>query len=380
MALPYDVIVIGVGSMGSAACYHLARRGVRVLGLEKFDIPHGNGSSTGFSRMIRMSYHEHPDYVPLLRSAFELWHELESESGQKLLYLTGGLYMGPAEGETVGGALRAARKFSLPFELFDHAALRRRFPQFHVPEDFVGMLETNAGFVLPEASVAAHALLALRHGAELHGREAVARWSANAAGVEVVTERATYQAGRLVFCGGAWTDQLVRDLGVPLRVTRQVLGWVWPKNPEAFELGRLPVWAIDYLDGTSHYGFPMMPDNPGFKVAHHSPAQTVDPDAVPRALLPGDEDTFRILLRKQIPDADGPLLSLRTCLYTNSPDSHFIIDRHPEDFRVLLACGFSGHGFKFATVVGKVLSDLAADGSTPHPIGFLGLARLRRPS
>src|SRR5580698_544528 len=189
MAAHYDVIVIGVGAMGSAACYHLARRGVRVLGLEQFDIPHGNGSSTGFSRMIRMSYHEHPDYVPLLQSAFKLWHELEAESGQKLMHLTGGLYMGPAEGETVGGAVRAARKFSLPFELFDHATLRRRFPQFHVPEEFVGMLEPNAGFVIPEASVAAHALLALGHGAELHGREAVTGWSANASGVEVVTDR-----------------------------------------------------------------------------------------------------------------------------------------------------------------------------------------------
>lgn len=215
MSAPYDVIVIGVGSMGSAACHHLARRGVRVLGLEKFDIPHGNGSSTGFSRMIRMSYHEHPDYVPLLQSAFSLWRELESDSGQTLMHLTGGLYLGPPDGETVGGALRAARKFSLPFELLDRPALLRRFPQFRLPENFVGMLEQNAGFVLPEKSVAAHAWLALRHGAELHGQEEVVRWSADGAGVQVFTERGTYRAARVVFCGGAWTDRLVRDLGVP---------------------------------------------------------------------------------------------------------------------------------------------------------------------
>ena len=377
MGPTYDVIVIGLGAMGSATCYHLARRGHRVLGLERFDIPHANGSSTGFSRMIRMSYHEHPDYIPLLRSSFELWRTLEAQSGETLLHLTGGLYLGPPDGDLVGGAVRAAEKFSLPHTVLDRAELHQRFPQFSVPEDFVGMLEENAGFVLPERAIAAHALLAMRLGAELHGQEAVEHWETNGASVKVVTAKNVYHAGKIIFCGGAWTDHLVRDLGVPLLVTRQVLGWVWPKRPELFERGRIPVWNIDALDGTVHYGFPMMADNPGFKLAHHSPGAPVNPDTVPRSVLPGDEGTFRGVLRRYIPDADGPLLSLRTCLYTNSPDKHFIVDRHPMHERVILACGFSGHGFKFAPVIGDALADLATKGVTAHPIDFLGLQRLQ---
>ncbi|MDB6128218.1 MAG: N-methyl-L-tryptophan oxidase, partial [Verrucomicrobia bacterium] len=191
----------------------------------------------------------------------------------------------------------------------------------------------------------------------------------------VVTHRGTYQAERVVFCGGAWTDRLVQDLGVSLRVTRQTLGWVWPKTPARFELGRFPVWVIDRLDGSCHYGFPMMPDNPGFKIAHHSPGLDADPDSLVRTVLPGDEESFRPVLRTQIPEADGPLLSLRVCMYTNSPDGNFIVDRHPEKSRVILACGFSGHGFKFATVLGQVLADLATKEKTAHPIEFLGLGR-----
>jgi len=373
----YDVIVVGLGAMGSAACRHLAGRGVRVLGLEKFDIPNSNGSSHGFSRMIRMAYNEHPDYVPLLKSTFALWHELEAESGQKLFHVTGGLYIGPPDGQTVGGSLLAAKTFGLPYELLDRATLRRSFPQFTVREDFVGMLEENAGFILPEKAVAAHALLALRDGAELHGHESVKAWSADDSGVRVTTDRGEYHAGRIVFCGGAWSDKLVRDLGVPLRVTRQVLGWVWPKKPEAFGLDRLPVWMIDHLDGSCHYGFPMMPDNPGFKLAHHHPGLPTDPDTVQRTPMPEDEQTFRPTLQTQIPDADGPLLSLRICLYTSSPDSHFIIDQHPAHSRVILACGFSGHGFKFSPVVGQVLADLAINGKTDHEIGLFCLGRFR---
>lgn len=378
MSRTFDVIVVGLGTMGSAACYHLASRGVRVLGLEQFDIPHARGAGHGFSRVIRTAYHEHPDYVPLLRSSFVLWHQLETESGQRLIYITGGLYMGEQDG-LPGQARAAASEHGVPYELLDHAALARRFPQFTLPESFIGMLEPNAGFVIPERAIAAHAGLALRHGAELRGREAVLRWTADTGGVSVTTNRDTYQAGRVIFCGGAWSERLVADLGVPLRVTRQALGWVWPKRPELFALGRLPVWTIENPGGEGlHYGFPMMPDNPGFKLAHHWPGQPVDPDAASREPMAGDEESFRGVLRTMIPEADGPLLSLRICLYTNSPDSHFIIDRHPVHENVVLACGFSGHGFKFSTVVGQALADLATSGRSEHPIGFLGLSRLRR--
>lgn len=373
----FDVIVVGVGAMGSSACYHLARRGVRVLGLEQFDIPHALGSSHGASRMIRMAYYEHPDYVPLLRRAYELWDELEQVSGQKLLYRTGGLYMGPLEGEIVGGAIRSARAHGLAHEVLDREEIRRRFPQFQIPEQWVGLMEAEAGFLVPERVISAYAQAALRAAAELRGREAVIDWSAGSQGVTVRTSRAEYRAAHLAFCGGPWTAKLLRDLRLQLSVTRQVLGWVWPKDPGAFALGRLPVWAIDHLDGTINYGFPMINDVPGFKLAHHAPGPVTDPDRVARDVQPGDEDTFRPLLRTMIPSADGPLLSMKVCLYTNTPDGHFILDRHPAHDNVTIACGFSGHGFKFASVIGEILADLTLKGSSELPARFLGLHRFK---
>lgn len=371
----YDVIVIGVGAMGASACYHLACRGVRVLGLEQFDIPHALGSSHGQSRMIRLAYYEHPDYVPLLKRAYELWHQLEATSGQKLLHITGGIYMGPREGAVVGGSLGAARRHALAHELLGRRELGRRYPQFEVPDDFVGLYEPQAGFLLPERTVAAYANAALGAGASLHGREPVIDWKAGNNAVTVRTPRGTYEAGHLVFCGGAWSGRLLEDLGVTLTVTRQVMGWVWPREPDLFALGRLPVWAIDLLDETIYYGFPMMSDVPGLKVAHHGPGAVADPDRVARDPLEGDEQTFRPVLRNMIPAGDGPLLSMKVCLYTNSPDHHFVIDRHPMHDRVTVACGFSGHGFKFASVVGEILADYATGGSTALPAQFLKIDR-----
>jgi sarcosine oxidase len=374
----HDVIVIGIGAMGASTCHHLARRGVSVLGLEQFDIPHSLGSSHGSSRMIRLAYYEHPDYVPLLRRAYELWEQLEAVSGQKLLHLTGGLYMGPPDGGTVAGSLKSARQHGLPHELLNRDELRRRFPQFNVPDNWMGLYESRAGFLTPERVIAAYALAALRAGATLHGREKVVGWKSDNRGVIVQTTRGEYHANHLIFCGGAWSGTLIQDLGVQLKVTRQVMAWVWPSDPEPFALGRLPVWAIDHLDGTIHYGFPMVCDIPGLKVAHHGPGAPADPDTVNRQEQSGDQETFRPFLRQMIPSADGPLLSMKVCLYTHSPDSHFIIDRHPLHERVTLACGFSGHGFKFASVVGEILADLATHGRTELPTEFLQLNRSRR--
>lgn len=375
----HDVIVIGTGAMGSSACMHLARRGVRVLGLDRFGVPHEMGSSHGHSRMIRLSYSEHPDYVPLLRRAYELWRELERDSGRSLLHITGGVYMGRAEGEFLSGARRAAEEHGLEHEVLDRDALRRRYPQFEVPEDFAAFYEPAAGLLIPEAVIAAQAELALRAGAELHGHEPVAHWAPDGSGYRVETRRGTYRAQKLVICGGAWAGRLLRDLGAGVLPTRQVLGWVWPQEPALFESGRLPVWAIDAPDLDPpglYYGFPMRPEAPGFKVARHAPGPPADPDVMDRrAFTPEDEAEVRAVLRSYIPRANGPLLALRTCLYENSADSHFIIDRHPAHPGVVVACGFSGHGFKFASVVGEVLADLTLTGCTPHPVGFLRLGR-----
>lgn len=378
MAAPWDVIVVGLGALGSSACWQMARRGMRVLGLEQFGIPHAFGSSHGDSRMIRLCYAEHPDYVPLLVRAYELWRELERVSERRLLHVTGGLYIGAPEGAFVAGAERAARAHGLPHEMLDAGAIRRRHPQFHVSPPAVALYEPNAGLILAERAVATQAEQALRAGAELHGFEAVTEWRSGAGEIEVETSRGHYRAERLCVCGGPWSDRLLGDLGVRLRVTRQVVGWVWPRKPECFLPSNFPVWAIEEPDCALTYGFPLIAERPGLKVGRHAPGPETSPDTIDRTPRAEDESEFRAPLARSLPDADGPLLTLQVCMYTNTPDGHFIVDRHPRDPRVFLACGTSGHGFKFASVLGEVLADLAAE-RTPSPsIGFLGLERFAR--
>ena len=378
MGETYDVIVVGVGAMGSAACCALARRGARVLGIERFDIPNALGSSHGLSRMIRLCYYEHPDYVPLLRRAYELWRRLEQESGQKLLHVTGGVYIGRAGDELVTGSRASAQRHHLAHEFLHRAQLEARFPQFQLPDDYVALYEPMAGWLAPERVVATFAEHAMRRGARLHARESVRNWSVDSSSVSVTTDRAAYRAGRLIFCGGPWSGPLLRDLQIELTVTRQVMTWVWPIRPERFEDGRLPVWAVGHDDGTLHYGFPLSRGDGGvgLKLAHHARGAVTDPDRVARDALEDDECDVRDFIKNFLPDADGPLLAQRVCLYTNSRDSHFILDLHPRHpDRVILACGFSGHGFKFASVIGEALADLATRGATDLPIDFLSLRR-----
>lgn len=376
MGKSFDIIVIGVGAMGAPTCYQLASRGVRVLGIEQFDIPHDRGSHHGESRMIRSAYYEEPRYVPLLKRAYELWDELEAASGKKILYRVGGLYMGPPEGTLIKGAALSAAAHQLAHEKLSWRDLRQRYPQFVVPESWGAIFESEAGFLAPEEAVRTYAASAQARGAEIHTREILRSWNAGEKHVVVVTDWAEYHADRVIFTGGAWTAKLVSDLGVPLQVTRQVLGWVSPIRPELFQLGDFPAWAIDSLDGGVYYGFPMMPGRPGLKLAHHHPSGTVfDPDDPSREPRAEDENDFRQCLTKYIPAGNGPVEQMRICLYTNSPDHNFIIDRHPDHANVTIACGFSGHGFKFASVIGEILADLATTGSTKHAIDFLSLKR-----
>jgi len=372
----FNVIVIGVGAMGASTCFHLARRRIKVLGLEQFDIPHTQGSSHGYTRMIRKAYFEHPNYVPLLHRAYALWDELEAISGRRILHRVGGVFMGPAGKTLVGGALAAAGLHHLPHELLTADELRRRWPQFVVPDDWHAFFEPDSGFLLPERAIATYAELAMRHGAEIHGQEPVRLWKREGGHYVVSTDRGTYLAERLIFCGGAWSGKLLDQLGVHLKVTRQVLAWVWPKEPAQFELGQIPVWGIDSLDGGLYYGFPMIDESPGFKLAHHLPTENaVDPDTVSRTPQPADREGIRKILATFLPAADGPLLSLKTCLYTNTPDGHFIIDHYPDHPGVQIACGFSGHGFKFASVIGAALADASVTGEIDPDWDFLGLSR-----
>jgi sarcosine oxidase len=373
----HDVIVAGLGGMGSAAAYHLAARGARVLGLERFGPAHSLGSSHGGSRIIRQSYFEGPAYVPLLLRAYELWEALAADSGRDLIMLTGGLMAGHPETRTVSGSRLSAEQWGLPHEMLTAAEIRRRFPTLTPAADEVALYERRAGFVRPEETVAAHLGLAGRAGAQLRFREPVLRWETlpGGRGVRVATAQGTYTAGHLVVCPGAWAPGLLGDLGVAFTVERQVQFWFEPTGGTGpFTPGRHPVYIWEYADpaegGTSQiYGFPAV-DGPGggAKVAFFRRGVPCTPDGVDRTVHPPEVATMAAHLAPRIPALPGRFLRGEPCLYTTTADEHFVIAPHPAHEAVTVACGFSGHGFKFVPVVGEILADLALDGATRHPI------------
>ena len=371
----YDVIIVGLGAMGSATAYHLARRGVKVLGIDRFGVPNNMGSSSGDFRAIRSSYYEHPDYVPLLETAYQNWRDIESESGLSIIQLTGGLYIGSSESELVAGSLRAACEHKLPHELLSHRDLSLRYPQFTLPDNYIALYEEGAGIIRPQIAISAFAESARNHGAVLHTNEKILEWASSDSGMRLITDQHEYFADRIVFCAGPWTDSLLADLGVPLIVTRQVTGWVQPARPELFGKEMFPTWALDHREGEIYYGFPILSNMQAMKVANHTRGAITDADQVNRHTSSADEESYLPMLRTVLPDAMGSVVETNVCMYTNSTDSHFIIDSHPLFENVFLACGFSGHGFKFASVVGEVLADLATDGRTNLPIEFLRLSR-----
>jgi sarcosine oxidase len=370
----YDVIVIGVGGMGSAAVYHLARRGARVLGLERYDIPHDLGSSHGVNRIIRLAYAEHPAYVPLLRRAYELWREIELHAGERLLFITGSVDAGLPQGETVTGSLLSCQTHHLPHEVLDAGALHRRFPGYRLPSDMVAVYQSDGGFVLSERAIVAHVTAAHALGADIRAREPVDTWEAIGDGVRVRTSHGTYEASRLVVTAGPWAATLVAALGPVAIPERQVLLWAHPQRPDHFRLGAFPVFNLEAAEGR-FYGFPVY-SVPGFKIGrYHHRRQSGDADATDRGCYPDDEVVLREGIRRYFPDADGPTMAMKTCLFTNSPDEHFILDVLPGQTQVSVAAGFSGHGFKFCSVVGEIMAELALDGGTRHDLSLFRLSR-----
>lgn len=371
----YDVIVAGLGSHGSAAAYELARRGARVLGLEAFARAHALGSSVGITRVIRLSYFEHPDYVPLLLRAWDLWLERERDADEELLTQTGGVYVGPPGAETVMGALRSARQHGLPHELLGPGDLMRRFPAFQLEPSSIGMHEEKAGLLWSERSVAAHLRLAERFGAVLNFSEPVRSWRRSGNGIEVRTDMGTHAAAKLIVAAGAWNASLLPEIARHLEVERVPLFWFEPRaNLERFRLQVLPVYLIETdWDGT-FYGFPYF-DDQGLKVARHHSGVLTDPDIMDRTARADDEERVRRFVRAHLPGADGMLRNSKVCMYTNTPDKHFLLGAYPGSSEVLYASACSGHGFKFSTVIGEVLADLALQGTTRHSIGFLSAAR-----
>jgi sarcosine oxidase len=375
----YDVIVAGLGGMGSAAAYQLAGRGRRVLGLERYTPAHDRGSSHGQSRIIRQAYFEDPSYVPLLLRAYELWELLERETGDDLMTLTGGLMIGPPDSRTFTGSIATADEYGLPYEVYDAAELKHRYPVFEPTENTVALFEAKAGFVRPEAAVKAHLDRATAMGADLKFGEEILTWEPTASGVLVETASGTYEAGRLIVTAGAWAPKLLADLGLPLEVTRQILFWFDPVGGvEPFLSNRFPVFIWEPEDGNSFYSIPAH-DGPegGVKVAFfRADGKPADPDTIDREVHDEEIDFIRSYLAKYVPALDGQLLYARTCMYTNTPDEHFVISAHPEHPQVAIAAGFSGHGFKFCGVVGEILADLVTEGETNHPIDLFSPTRL----
>jgi len=375
--MSYDVIVVGVGGMGSATAFQLARRGQRVLGLERFDIPHSMGSSHGISRIIRLPYYEHSDYVPLLKRAFVLWREIETLSGQELLVITGSIDAGREDGELFGGALASARLHELPHEVLTGAEVNARYPGYNLPSTLRAVFQPQGGLLASERAIVAHVNAAMSFGAEIHARERVLGWDAHPGGegVVVTTDRGRYEAERLILTAGAWIGELasiVRRLAI---AERQVLAWLHPKRPEWFTRERFPVFNIDVEEGR-YYGFPIY-EVPGFKFGrYHHRGENCAPDLLRREADQADEALLRQFADRYFPQGNGPTMALRACMFTNTPDEHFIIDHHPAHKQVVVASPCSGHGYKFCSVIGEILADLATgDGSTEHDIGFLRLAR-----
>jgi sarcosine oxidase len=371
----YDVIVVGIGGMGSAAAWQLARRGQRVLGLERFDIPHAHGSSHGVSRIIRLPYYEDPAYVPLLRRAFELWREAEAATGAELLVTTGSIDAGPEDDALFQGALASARQHGLPHEVLTGAQVNERFPGYRLPAALRAVYQPDGGLIASERAIVAHVGAAQSHGADIRARERVLDWSPDGDGVTVTTDKGRYQAGRLVLTTGAWAGEMARPLAGLAVPERQVLAWLQPHRPAWFGPDRFPVFNLQVAEGR-YYGLPIY-EVPGFKFGrYHHRNETGAPDTVLREPDAIDEALLRDFAGRYFPDGCGPTMALRACMFTNTPDEHFILDHHPDHRQVVLASPCSGHGYKFCSVIGEILADLATgDGTTRHEIGFLRFGR-----
>lgn len=375
-----DVIVLGLGAMGSAACFHIAHRGKSVLGLDRFRPPHDRGSTHGGTRMIRQAYGEGADYVPLVLRAYELWEKLERDAGMRLLFTNGGLVFGSPDGRLIQSTLAAARQHAISCAILDKRETHRRFPPIALLPGEVAVHDLRAGYLLPEECVRAHLHLAAGHGAELHFDEEVLSWKAEPSGVQVTTQRAVYRAERLIVVAGPWAGESLQGL-LPLKVTRQVMAWMEPNGGiDPFLPGCFPVFLGESDDGRPAYGFPSI-DGPGggIKVAIHGSVQECTPANVDRTVTGQDTAELTEKVSRRIPSLRGRVLRAQTCLYTMTPDEHFIVGQHPQYEPVSIACGFSGHGFKFSSVVGEVLADLALTSRTSSPIEMFSPLRFKDP-
>lgn len=377
-AREYDVIVVGLGGMGSATLYHLAKPGVRVLGLEQFSPLHDRGSSHGDSRIIRETYFEHPLYVPLVQRAHELWRALEESSKSSLLTVAGGLMIGPPDGSVVSGTLRSAREHNLPHEILSPKEIAKRFPAFSVNPDVVAVLDPRAGYLDPEACTKAHLELAEHSGAAAHFNERVLAWSAGGDGVRVDTVAGQYKSEKLILSAGSWINSLLGELRLPLEIERQTVSWFEAPAPAAnYQSSRFPIYAYEFKAGVICYGFPELAKGVKASVMHDG-AIFRRPGEIDRTVTEAqDLRPLRSALRDVLPDLSrSPVRDSTTCIFTNTPDHDFVIDFHPEHPNVLISSPCSGHGFKFASAIGELQADLVTTGSSRFDLTPFRLDRL----
>ncbi|GIF18102.1 sarcosine oxidase [Actinoplanes tereljensis] len=374
----YDVIVVGLGGMGSATALQLASRGTKVLGLEKYGPAHDRGASHGGSRITRQSYFESPEYVPLLLRAYDLFDQLATDSGRDVITLTGGLMIGHPDTRTVAGSRASAEQWGLQHEILDAGEIRRRFPTLAPKPDEIALYEAKAGFVRPEATVAANLEVAAKRGADLRFHEPMTSWEAAGDGVRVTTAKGSYTAGQLVITPGPWAPELLADLGVPFSIERLVQFWFRPRGGVApFQPDRHPIYIWEDVSGDQIYGFPAIdgPDG-GAKIAFFRRGTPTTPDTLDTEVHPAEIAEMVEYCGQRLPDLPGEFLRGEPCMYSTTPDEHFVISRHPAHEAVTVACGFSGHGFKFVPVVGEIVADLATCGATVHPITLFDPRRL----
>lgn len=373
MISTFDVAILGTGTMGSAAAYFLSKSGLKVIAFERFRVVHEMGSHTGSTRIIRHAYHESPDYVPLVLRSDQLWLELEKLMDKQLLIRTGGMDLGPKEGTVVDQALLACRTHDLPHEHLNANEILKRWPQFNIPENWHACFDPNMGFLLVENCIAAYAGAARTLGAQIHEEEEVLSYDCDS-GIRIRTNDGNYEVGKMVVCAGAWNHKLLSDLKLPLTVKRKALVWLQAENPENFVVGKFPIFLADTPAGLL-YGFPIH-GHPGLKIAnHHDAGPPVDPDHVDHVFHTADAKDAQDFAMRHLRGVTSNVLEGKICLYTLTPDEDFLIDVHPENRNIVFAAGFSGHGFKFAPVVGEILSELIQKGTTDHPISKFRLTR-----
>ena len=375
-----DVAVLGLGGVGAAAFRSLAAMGADVIGIDRFDSIHEMGSSHGQSRIFRIAYFEHPDYVPLASYSRERWVELEARAPNRVFIPTGGAWIGPESGPHVAESRLAAELHGLDFELLSAEEAMERWPALRIPHDQVCFHEPDAGLICPEHAIEAFLREGAMHGGRIARGRSVEGIEQNDDGVQIRMKDGVVNAGRVVMALGPWMGSFTRDLKIDLDPQRQLLGWTKPRDPQLVREGRLPVWLFADNDESIQYGFPTCSDLPGprgFKLARHCAGESCDPDSIQRNTNESDARLVLDGLEERIPAGFGPMTAMKTCTYTMSVDGHFIVDKHPRNDRIILACGFSGHGFKFCPALGRALSELAMEGGTDVPVGFLGLSRFQ---